>query len=330
MKKPAAFFFPLMLVALLSCDLHPETQKTSADEPQKKEEYKQRDTSQTDTEIIDTDAKSNAQKIGLLEQPLLRTGEAIIAHYGYSLCYSEQHEQATWVAYELTASETNKRYERSDAFLTDPMVRSGSADDYDYKGSGFDRGHLAPAADMGWSSKAMSESFYYSNMSPQDPGFNRGIWKRLEEQVRSWASELGSVYVATGPVLKSGLPSIGSNRVTVPTHYYKVILYTNGKEARAIGFVLPNASSRASLSQYAVSIDQVERVTGLDFFPKLDDSIESSAEKSVCTTCWSWSVHKTKSYAPTSTSVQCSGITLKGLRCKRKTKSPNGRCYQHQ
>jgi endonuclease G len=330
MNKSTANFLLFMFVVLLSCESAPANQRTSSHKPQKKEEYKPSDSAQAQTESIENDSESNAQGVGLLEQPRLGSGETIIYHYAYSLCYSEHHEQAKWVAYELTAGETNKRYQRSDAFFTDPMVRSGSADDYDYKGSGFDRGHLAPAADMGWSSKAMSESFYYSNMSPQDPGFNRGIWKRLEEQVRSWASELGSVYVATGPVLKSGLRTIGSNGVSVPLSYYKVILYSNGKETRAIGFLLPNTSSRASLSAFAVSIDQVEKVTGLDFFPKLDDSIESRAEKSVCTSCWSWSVQKTRNDKTASTSVQCSGITLKGLRCKRKTKSLNGRCYQHQ
>jgi endonuclease G len=330
MKKSPTYFFLFAFLVLLSCESAPANQRTSTREPQKREEYKQADTSKSETESNENLSESIPVGISLLEQPQLRSGEVIITHHAYSLCYSEQHEQAKWVAYELTASETAKRHERSDVFLTDPMVRSGSADDYDYKGSGFDRGHLAPAADMGWSSRAMSESFYYSNMSPQDPGFNRGVWKRLEEQVRSWASELGSVYVATGPVLKPGLPTIGSNRVSVPSSYYKVILFTNGKEARAIGFLLPNASSRASLSSFAVSIDQVEKITGLDFFPKLDDSIESKAEKSVCTSCWTWSVQKSKSYSSASSSVQCSGTTLKGLRCKRRTKNPNGRCYQHQ
>ena len=266
-----------------------------------------------------------------LELPTFSKNDAIIRHFAYTLCYNETYEQASWVAYELTADEIIKRYDRTNRFIIDGAVKSNSADDRDYKKSGYDRGHLAPAGDMSWSATAMEESFYYSNMSPQDPSFNRGIWKKLEEQVRSWAGELGTVYVVTGPVLKGKMSTIGHNNVAVPNYYYKVILDNSGKSPKAIGFIMRNEGSKGSLSNYAVSIDSVERFTGIDFFPGLSDKTEQRVENSMCVSCWNWSVHKqTRNKTTTnSTTVQCSGITKKGLRCRSMTKDPSGKCYQH-
>jgi endonuclease G, mitochondrial len=226
--------------------------------------------------------------IAKLELPATRSGDAIISHSGYSLSYNETHEQANWVAYELTAEETKKVIDRTDKFLPDPSVATGSANDKDYSGSGYDRGHLAPAADMGWSSTAMAESFYYSNMSPQLPAFNRGIWKKLEELVRTWAVEYNMISIVTGPVLKPGLPSIGPDKVSVPKYYYKVILDYEEPDIKGIGFILPNAGSVDPLQNFAVTIDSVEKVTGLDFYPALPDSQEKLIEKTLCIKCWSW------------------------------------------
>ena len=223
---------------------------------------------------------------------------------------------------------------RNDSFRSDPMVRSGSAALSDYKGSGFDRGHLAPAADMKWSSTAMSESFFMSNMSPQDPSFNRGIWKKLESRVRDWAMDNGSVYVATGGVLSNGLNTIGSNGVSVPKYYYKVILDYKEPDYKAIGFLMPNSASKQSLQSFAVTVDNVERVTGIDFFHSLPDGIENSVEGNLDVSKWSFS--KSKKYKNTKNSIkssssasQCLGFTKKGNRCKRKTKDLSGYCYQH-
>jgi endonuclease G len=155
-----------------------------------------------------------------LEIPLVLNGEKLIQHTGYSFVYSEEHEQAKWIAYVLNNKELDGIFDRSDNFREDPFVSSGSADNSDYAKSGYDRGHLAPAADMKWSEKAMSESFYYSNMSPQLPAFNRGIWKMLEEKVRDWALENDSILIVTGPILSSKnqkkLATIGPNSVAVP------------------------------------------------------------------------------------------------------------------
>jgi endonuclease G len=278
---------------------------------------------------------SNSERINnlyipKLEVPKTKNWDKIISHTGYSLLYNEKYKQANWVAYELTKEETNKIVERSNKFISDPKVKSVNAFDKDYKGSGYDRGHLAPAADMGWSATTMTESFYYSNMSPQQPGFNRGIWKKLEELVRTWAIENKAVYVVTGPVLAKGLSTIGYNKIAVPNYYYKVILDYQKPNIKGIGFILPNESSKSLLQNYAVSIDSVEKVTGIDFFYLLKDQEENLIEKELCINCWSWKIQKNSAEKNSaSVSVQCSGITKAGNRCKRRTTNASGRCYQH-
>lgn len=266
-----------------------------------------------------------------IEWPYCKASQ-VIRYRGYDLCYDENSEQALWVAYQLTESETIRRYERTNKFIEDPHIKTRSAGERDYKGSGYDRGHLAPAADMGWSSQTMAESFYYSNMSPQVPAFNRGIWKRLEEQVRDWAVELDTIYVVTGPVLKGKMTRIGPEEVAVPNYYYKAILTLNGKDAKAIGFIMANQSGRGSLYQYAVSIDSLEKFTGLNFFASLPDVTESRIETQNCIPCWAWNNKRSagkSSAGVSSESVQCSGTTKAGKRCRRMTKDPTGRCYQH-
>lgn len=225
-------------------------------------------------------------KIDLLELPSLTNEEVIIEHTGFRLVYSEKHEQAKWVAYEFTKAENIKKVDRTDDFRPDPKVLTGSATSTDYKGSGFDRGHLAPAGDLSWSAEAMSCSFFYSNMSPQTPSFNRGIWKKLEEQVRDWAKSYDTIYVVTGPVLEDSLPTIGENMVSIPKYYYKVILEYKSNSTKAIGFILPNEKSPFPLNNFIVSIDSVEQMTGIDFFHQLPDVIEYKIEKSVCNACW--------------------------------------------
>jgi len=215
-------------------------------------------------------------------------GNQIVKHFAYTLQYNEEHEQADWVAYVLTRDEVlSDSFPRTDDFREDPEIISQTANSADYSGSGYDRGHLAPAGDMKWSETAMSESFYYSNMSPQTPGLNRGKWETLESQVRTWADNYGTLYIATGGVLKSGLTTIGANKVSVPQMYYKVILdYDNQK---AIGFIMKNMSLTNSLISYSVSVDSVEAVTGIDFFPNLPDVIETTVEKETNFSKWNFS-----------------------------------------
>jgi endonuclease G len=221
--------------------------------------------------------------------PAHRPSDLIIEHLGYTLCYSEEDEQAVWVAYELTGQEAEGRLKRSDDFRADPKIPTGSASPDDYKNTGYDRGHLAPAADMGWSKTAMSESFFMSNMSPQKPALNRGAWKELEEQVRLWGRQNGALYVVTGPVLtRKPLDVIGKNRVTVPAAYYKVVVDVREPGVKGVGFLMPNAAWKEALQSAVVPIDSVEKVTGLDFFPALDDPVEHAVEASIDLAAWTW------------------------------------------
>ena len=236
------------------------------------------------SQAVETGLRESAASIGL---PLTANAAEVLTYTGFALKYNEQYEQAEWVAYQLTDDEVHGQYDRSDDFRADLNVRTGSADPSDYRGSGFDRGHLAPAGDMKWSSAAMRESFLMSNMSPQDPGFNRGIWRKLEEQVREWAEEDTELFVVTGPVLTDGpYDQIGENGVAVPKRFYKVLLDYREPELKAIGFVLPNASSSLPLSAFAVTVDLVESLTGLDFFVALPDTIEEQLESRVDLPLW--------------------------------------------
>lgn len=208
---------------------------------------------------------------------------------GFSLCYRENYEQAEWVAYEINTAELVKEANRTDDFRPDPNISTGSATLADYRGSGYDRGHLAPAADLAYSTETMSESFYMSNMSPQVGGFNRGVWKELEAQVRQWAEEFGSVYVISGPVLnKTEYPTIGENQVAVPEYYYKVLFAPQGREGtpEMIGFLMANQKTKEDYLTFAVSVDEIEALTGLDFFYNMEDDAESVLESKINLPSW--------------------------------------------
>lgn len=214
------------------------------------------------------------------------SNQQIVKHSNFTLAYSETDEQAAWVAYELTQAEVQGGTARSDDFREDSLITTGSASPDDYRRSGYDRGHLAPAGDMGFSEQAMSESFYMSNISPQEPAFNRGVWKDLEEDVRKWAMRDSNLYVVTGPVFGRSRKKIGENQVTVPTHFYKVILYYDGTEGKTIAFLMPNKATKKPVRSFAVSVDEVEQQTGIDFFPALPDHLEDHLEATVQLNNW--------------------------------------------
>ena len=215
-------------------------------------------------------------------QPCSNTSQ-LIKHSSYWFSYSEPHEQPEWVYYLLTKERVSGDAKRKNNFKADPKVETGSASLTDYKGSGYDRGHLCAAADNTHSTEAMSESFYMSNMSPQAPSFNRGVWKRLEGQFRKWASVKDSLYVVTGGVLTSALDTIGGNGVIVPKYYYKIALHV-GADTTAIGFLMANEESKQPLLDYVISIDSIEVLTGIDFFYQMDN--QDSFESEIDTVFW--------------------------------------------
>jgi len=211
-----------------------------------------------------------------LAMPAHTDSSTVVVHKGYTLCYDEEHEQAKWVAYRLTAKELKGKAKRHGTFKQDPLVSTGSANTNDYKYSGYDRGHLAPAADMAWSKDAMKESFYTSNISPQHPSFNRGIWKKLESQVRKWAKENDELLIVTAGMIFD-TTKIGD--VSVPMFFYKVILDNKEPERKAIAFILLNEKSNIKLENYAVTVDFVEAITKINFFPTIEDSLEAKINK---------------------------------------------------
>ena len=217
----------------------------------------------------------------------------IIEHSAYTLSYNEEHEQADWVAYVLTKQEVeNERYDRTDDYRADPSVTSGSADLDDYYPTRYTyaRGHLAPAADFKWSETAMSESFFLSNMSPMLHDFNGGKWMYLENEVRHWAKIYNYVCVVVGGVLSEGLPTIGSNGVSIPEYYYKIILDLEGE--KGIAFIMPHENIEDTFKNYAVTIDEVETQTGIDFFPDLEDELEERIESTLNMSEWTFNYYK--------------------------------------
>jgi len=238
------------------------------------------------------DDKQQENELPPAERAILRdylpssANQQIVRREHYALSYAEEHEQAEWVAYELTDIEVQGNAEREDDFREDPEVRTGSASLKDYYRSGYDRGHLAPAADMKITEDAMSESFYMSNMSPQEPSFNRGIWRKLEEEVRELAVENGRLFIVTGPVFGSDSKKIGENGVSIPQAYYKVLLDYTEPEVKAIAFLLANEGSKKDVYDFVVTIDSVEQVTSIDFFPALPDLEENRLESMSNPSLW--------------------------------------------
>ncbi|MEL6355856.1 MAG: DNA/RNA non-specific endonuclease, partial [Bacteroidota bacterium] len=241
-------------------------------------------------------------KLEVVQRDLLTIGlpsNNYITHSAMVLEYAEAYEQARWVAHIIRPEITKGTVGRTNDFREDPLVSTGTAVEadyflkyeqpdgtFEYDGFGYDRGHLAPSADFRWSEKALSESYFYSNMSPQRAEFNRGGWADLEGLLRGYLYEHPGtqLYVVTGPILHENLPVIerGVNKVAIPEQYFKVAVDVQNRQA--IGFILPNQRIPYPISSYAVSVDEVEQLTGLDFFPNLTE--EATIEATFNRTHW--------------------------------------------
>lgn len=200
----------------------------------------------------------------------------IINHTYYTLSYSNSDRQSEFAYYYLSPQSINGGQSRTDDFRIDPKVKSNPVSSTGYQGSGYDRGHLCPAADMALNKTSMSETFYMSNMSPMTPAFNRGIWSSVESWVRESALSNGGLYVVTGPIL-NGSCGVLSGGIVVPCSFYK-IAFKGGTNPRIIGFILSNSGSSSPVRSFAVSVDEIERRTGIDFFPQLEDGVENQIE----------------------------------------------------
>lgn len=264
-KLPPVIFIVVLAIWVVYNNNHKQTGDEEADE-----------VSVTENVCVDI-----AECMGRTEMTETKEGvkEQLIAHVGYVTSWNGGWLEPNWVAYDLTKNEANGRGERpSREFEPDPMVKGKSAEHRDYTRSGYDRGHMAPAADMKWSEQAMAESFYLSNVCPQATELNCGVWKRLEERCRALAEE-ETVYICCGPIVKSTKQRIGDNGVVVPTKFFKVMCMKRKGNWQAVGFVFPNEKCKGSMFDYAMSVDEVEKITGHDFFHNLPDDVELPIER---------------------------------------------------
>ncbi len=232
---------------------------------------------------------SPTDKIEGIEIPakIPNRNEIYINYTGFAISYNPDWKIPNWVAYELIDTEVAGEEPRSNRFMPDPnLTFVQTAVDSDYKNSGFDRGHLAPAADMKWSKQAMKESFYFSNICPQNHNLNAGVWNSLEEQVRSLALQKGSIYVVCGPIVGENPQTIGENNVVVPQQFFKALLQNTNDDWQAIGFVFDNKSGKKPLSTCALSINELEEITRITFFPALPKKITKNVKSEVDFTQW--------------------------------------------
>jgi endonuclease G len=212
----------------------------------------------------------------------------VIKRDHYELSYNNEHEIANWVSYDLNSSHLKGCVPRSDSFRLDPLIVEGSSTPADYKDSGFDRGHLLPAGDMKFDREAMRNTFFMSNMTPQPAKFNRGRWSSLENLIRAWGLKYKNLAIVTGPVISENLPQIGVfNKVSVPREYFKVIIRENlDGSLNALGFLMSTDVPFTNLAAYALTINQIEELTGLDFFNSLRDDIEEDLESEIQLENW--------------------------------------------
>lgn len=251
MKKPL-FILSLFLVAIgfASCDLEPESPKHPL--------------------------HPFAIPDSLRDRP-----EQIIEHFAYTVSYNPEWLIPNWVAYCLYKDYLTDSIKKDKNFYSDPDIKGYKVGTDDYKGSGYDGGHMAPAGDMQWSARAMRECCYMSNICPQTRSLNSGRWNRLEERVRVWAQEYDSIFIVCGPIVSKNHETIGkkSHPIAVPDSFFKVLLVYADFRWQGIGFIMKNDSDNIPYYERTMSIDEVEELTGINFFYKLDKSIQNNVER---------------------------------------------------
>lgn len=218
-----------------------------------------------------------------LELPAYSADEDVISYSGFTVSYNHSTLIPDWVAYKLTADELETRYtSQSSSFSKDMNIRGRQASREDYSHSGWDKGHMAPKADMRWSEKSYWESFYFTNICPQNHELNGGDWNTLENKIRGWAEKYGRVYVVCGPIVGQGsYGTIGRARVQVPDAFFKALLVPDDGSFKSVAFVFPNNGKHHRLAEYECSVDELETLIGRNLFAALDgmglESVESIA-----------------------------------------------------
>lgn len=260
-------------VALTACNVAVSNKASATNSETRNEDVESSGKSNIKTStLLDTKVQGNAKNVSSALIPLKREA--------YRSAYDPKMKLPVWVAWNLTAKHTDGPYKREGIkFAPDMDVPAPRAENMDYVNSGYDRGHMCPSGDNRWSETAQTQSFLYTNCCPQLHSLNNGDWKELEEKCRTWAKRYGSIYIVCGPLmLNKKHKTIGKNKVVVPEAFYKVVLRL-GKNPSAIGFVYRNEKGKKNkMSTYVNSVDEVERLTGLDFFSSLPDNIENKVE----------------------------------------------------
>lgn len=305
-KQYAGSAFAVILAALLS--YFPISQKLNekenVNEPPKQEvtvennqqtqteiDYQEAST-QTKTQQTQTEVEAETAISAMnLEIPakLKDRSEKILKRSNYTVSYNRNWNLPNWVAWELNKSETRGKNNRMEEFASDPdLPKANQVESWDYAGSGYDRGHMCPAGDNHFDAKAMNESFYMSNVCPQNHELNAGKWNDLEIACRRWANRYGEVYIVCGPIVnkKKGKRIGKEHEVIVPEQFFKVILITSTTPARAIGYIFENNGSDRPYKSY--TIDEIEKKTGMDFFPNLPDNVENIVESRYEANDWKW------------------------------------------
>lgn len=298
--KYAGSAFAVILAALLS--YFPISKQLNEEKPVNepaKQEVVVEDHQQTENEVdshetnaqIETSQEETEINTVNLEIPakLKDRSERILKRTNYTVSYNRNWNLPNWVAWELNKNETKGKNDRNDEFTADPdLPKAYQVESYDYSGSGYDRGHMCPAGDNHFSTKAMEESFYMSNICPQDHELNKGKWNDLEIACRRWANRYGEVYIVCGPIIdkRKGKRIGKDHEIIVPEKFFKCILITSTKPIRAIGYIFENNSSDRPYKTY--TIDEIEKMTGMDFFPHLPDNIEDLIESRYDAGDWKW------------------------------------------
>ncbi len=225
----------------------------------------------------------------LLELPAVRQGEVITTHAGYATCFNSSLMLPNWVAYELTEEETRGTVPRpsNSPFQQDPAYKGKQPDRKDYSRSGWDKGHLMPCADSKWSEQVMLESFYFTNICPQNHDFNEKDWQKLEDKGRTIARKKGSVFIVCGPIVTvNEFGKLGENQVVIPDYYFKAFLYRDEGGFHSIAYIMPNKYTGRPVNEFAVSVNELEKLLGIDLFTRLNDKIEEGIESQLILEDW--------------------------------------------
>ena len=215
----------------------------------------------------------------LMQQVPKECAQQILRRVGYVVSYNPDNRIPNWVAWQLTESHTTGPYKRAGiGFQADSEAKGVQVTTFDYSRSGYDRGHMCPSGDNKWDKTAQQQSFLMTNICPQNRNLNAGDWNEMENQCRKWAKQYGRIYIVAGPILYNQKhKTIGKAKVVVPEAFFKVVLCMEGTP-KAIGFIYKNEAGNRPKGDYVNSIDAIERITGFDFFPALEDALEAKVE----------------------------------------------------